>query len=974
MSRRLNITSKSTVDKEVTNLFNLKDKSQYSHALLSLHQKYKDDDLVNRIQEIFIKKQRTIIIGAKKFAEAFRKRYGTSDMPYHLLLSKARTHAKKHHIDEAIFIEFQRMYEQELVGANKTSEVVIPITNLMKVLGNINSNIEGELIINKSDNSNLQNIITEWKQSKQLHAQTLIQGLQYTDLHKVALSGIIDKTEHNPAEHIHPVIAAMFLPKIELFESHFLQSNIGSIVNSRYNQETLTTRPDYELFYNMVTDPNDVVCDNHTPIVDLLNRSRLQQHLWNSVLHLRNGQYYGTSFNEFIRSVDNCKLNKYDNPDFTYGRHDGTIIKRLLSAFSFRPTVIATLPVSQVFSMNPYSQNIRPTVTSIPMINVRLNAYQDKPITVGSTAISGNPRNPVKLSKCLTQQQTFIEGNTLIQRISDVIYSRQVLIFYIDRRAHVLKFGHPFNITRLPTAIAGFERINTHPVDLECKITVKPESNRPDTYCLRSVVVAEIQPSDVNTRDSRSIVIGSSSFIYDYDYNYDKNEIKSTSDIFTWNKDLINNEQKFITDIINILDKNNTDYKRINIESHLKNIFDNLASLKNVVNINEIKKVLANIEPISVLSNLFKGGAAVAVAEGEETPVGEETPTANITPGFFNSLSGFITKAKTIITSPLSIFSSSSPSPVHTTSLADTSSPLLVASTSLVPITSLVPSTSLELSDVDDHMIKLNNLKLRLNVLLNNVKKETEEQQPVLEKIHSKGYIVPTGLSGDLLDTQQTELNQISVLAETIRSNGQNLSNEYNNLVMVNYEIRNLRPNRNKISQDDFNKLENNLREKNILFHKVNESMNVLSAMSNEFNNVYIQKLADVTKTAIKTNAITAEQGLTINNDLQFLDINNEKQNIINSLITYIMSIMVPNPDSAKHIYHYDPGKALNKHSPYSVYDVLTKTSIINKDTHIIPGVQLIDALNKDQCDKMICEQGIIFIYQNFKYGVKNRI
>ncbi len=523
MSRRSkSVSSGSTVDREVAHLFSLKDKSQYTNALLSLRDKYKDEDLVNKIQQVFIEKQSNIIKGAKKFADAVRRKYASTNLPYHQLIAKARAHAKKHEISEDEFAEFQRIYEQELAGTNKSNEVVIPVTNLMKVLGNISMGQVGSFNIEESDYRILQDLLKEFELSRPLHAQTLLQALQYTDLATQALTGIIDRNRHNPGEHVHPIVAAMFLPKIHLFESHFLFSSIGNIVKSRHAQEPLTTRPDYELFYSLVTDPNDVVCDNKTPVMDLLNRSRLQCNLWNAVLHLRNGQVYNESFREFIRSVDTCRLNKYDSPDLVYGRHDGTVIKRLLSAFSFRPTVVATLPIGNVFSANPYAQNVRPTVTSIPMINVRLHAYQNVNPTLAITptlgAVAGSG-TPVKLSSCLTQTQTFIEGNILVQRISDVVYSREVLIFYIDRRAHLLQYGSPFNISRLPTAIAGFERINTHALELECSITVRPNSGTPsDTFCLRSVVVAEVSAAAnaPTPNDPRSIVVGSSAFILDY--------------------------------------------------------------------------------------------------------------------------------------------------------------------------------------------------------------------------------------------------------------------------------------------------------------------------------------------------------------------------------------------------------------------------------------------------------------------------
>ena len=515
MSRRSNTSNSNTIEMEVSRLFNLKNTQQFTSALLALRNKYKDEELVNKIQRNFSDRHSRIVKGAKKFAEAIRKRYSQSNLPFHQLLSKARAHAHKHGLSESEFAEFQRMYEQELSGTMHKNEVVVPVTNMMKVLGNISTGFDSNFKVDESDKKSLEEIIKMNDMSRPLHAQTILQSLQYTDLNKIALDGKANRASDNPGDHVHPIIAAMFLPRINLLESHFLHSSICNIVKLRYMQESLTTRPDYELFYNLVTDPNDVVCDTKTPVIDLLNRSKLQHHLWNSVLHLRNGQAFNPLFREFTSAIDVCRLNKYDNPDMIYGRHDGTILKRLLSAFSFRPTVITTLPIGNVFANNPYAQNVRPTVTSIPMINVRLQQYQ----SVSSSAFSkASPTGPVKLKDSLLKVDTFIEGNKLVQRVSEVMYSREVLIFYVDRRANILEYGTPFNLSKLPAAVAGFERINDIEIDVECSITIRDQ----DKFCLRSVVVADTKDQDVNDKDSRKLVVGSSTFLFDYAYIVDK--------------------------------------------------------------------------------------------------------------------------------------------------------------------------------------------------------------------------------------------------------------------------------------------------------------------------------------------------------------------------------------------------------------------------------------------------------------------
>jgi hypothetical protein len=186
-----------------------------------------------------------------------------------------------------------------------------------------------------------------------------------------------------------------------------------------------------------------------------------------------------------MSAVDVCRINKHDNPDLVYGRHDGTILKRLLAAFSFRPTVVATMPVSNIFSNNPYAQNARPTVTSIPMINVRLLGFKtSKTVPLGDATAH---KDYINLEDAVDQVQTFIEGNVLVNRATNLLYSREVLFFYVDRRAHIMNLGmNVFNMEQLPKAVSGFERINTANVYAPCTMEVGG-----DKFFLRSVVSAK---------------------------------------------------------------------------------------------------------------------------------------------------------------------------------------------------------------------------------------------------------------------------------------------------------------------------------------------------------------------------------------------------------------------------------------------------------------------------------------------------
>lgn len=487
----------SSVNDEVQKLLRKSGKIT-SQDFIRLRSQFKDDDLVNKIQALYAEKQGDIMKKARKFAQLIREKYSNTQTPFHLLLEKAHKYKVKYGLSDEEFSEFQRIYEQELVGL-KSTEVIQPATNLMKVLGGVTLDYHGfQGKLNDADAKTLQEILKLHEATRPLHAQVLLQSMQYKDCDVEALTGAYNRDLHTIGEHVHPVVAALFLPKFKNVDEFFLFSNMAGIVKSRYTGAPLVSRPDYELFYALTTDPNDVVCDNRSPILDLLNRSQLQHQLWNSVLHLRNGQYYNASFRDFIGTVDMCRLNKQDTPDLVYGKFDGVIIKRLLAAFSFRPTIISTSPVLlNNLSTNPYLLNVRPQVTAVPMINMRLSPQS-------------NEAEAVSLQDAFEQHQFFLEGGAIVPKATSIIWSRCLLIFYVDRRSVAINYKDKFNafaMNSLPSTvtIAGFEKLNVNPVNVDMELTI-----RDATYELRSVVISEI---NTNVDAGENIVIGSSALI-----------------------------------------------------------------------------------------------------------------------------------------------------------------------------------------------------------------------------------------------------------------------------------------------------------------------------------------------------------------------------------------------------------------------------------------------------------------------------
>jgi hypothetical protein len=190
-----------------------------SQDFLRLRSIYKDEELVNDIQNAYIEKTGNISKKAKKFAQLIREKYNDSQTPFHVLLDKALKYKAKYGLTDDEFAEFQRIYEQELVGL-KSQEIILPATNVQKLLGGVTLDFHGFASkLDGDDYKYLQEILKLQAASRPLHAQVLLQSIKYRDLDFEAISGVYDRNLHRIGEHIHPVVVALFWPKFEVVEN-----------------------------------------------------------------------------------------------------------------------------------------------------------------------------------------------------------------------------------------------------------------------------------------------------------------------------------------------------------------------------------------------------------------------------------------------------------------------------------------------------------------------------------------------------------------------------------------------------------------------------------------------------------------------------------------------------------------------------------------------------------------------------------
>jgi hypothetical protein len=157
-------------------------------------------------------------------------------------LKKAKKYKKKYNLSDSEFEEFRRIYERNIAGdVHRPQHLTVsaPNTNLSRTLGNGVVDMNEGLRFAEDDWGVLNQILVLHAQKKTTHAQVVLQSISYNDVAYEAIAGNYDSARNNPHCHVHPVIAALFMPKITIFDEHMLLANMAYIVKQRYTKQPI---------------------------------------------------------------------------------------------------------------------------------------------------------------------------------------------------------------------------------------------------------------------------------------------------------------------------------------------------------------------------------------------------------------------------------------------------------------------------------------------------------------------------------------------------------------------------------------------------------------------------------------------------------------------------------------------------------------------------------------------------------------
>jgi hypothetical protein len=495
------------IEKAVNRIFEKDNRKTEYQILEELKQKYRDNEIVDAIMKRYGEKLKRV----KKLAEKIKERLYTKhpNLTTKEKIDKIIQYKQKFNFDDSELEVIKNLVILNVGILGKSPEPSLSVTEMSKALGFMPASyhMTGKLQVKKEEQEEFEAIRAIAAGTKELHQQVTLQSIVYNGETDLPYNTTFERTKINLFSFVHPVVAALFLPKFQILDSHMLLASIAQIIEQKHLGFELKTQPEYELYWDIATDPAEVACSNKTkPFTDLLNRCNVQVKLWESVLNLRQGKFYMNDLSSFILAIDKCKASVFDAADLAYIKDEGTILRKLFAAFSLRPTIVATMP--SVIGLNQETSNIASLssqqITTLHMLTVRI------PMN-----IHNEPVRTVNLKSSLTQQrQLYIHHRQISVRTQNVLYSREILVFYVSRRYHGFnldKLSRPYEIASLPVTMSVFERLQSQGVEFPMDFQHDKQN-----FALTSLVAVDTAKTYINGNvdtDNNQIIIGCSAYI-----------------------------------------------------------------------------------------------------------------------------------------------------------------------------------------------------------------------------------------------------------------------------------------------------------------------------------------------------------------------------------------------------------------------------------------------------------------------------
>jgi len=467
--------------------FYLKSGLSSSQVATMLELQKKDSKEIAAFIAKYEESRRKIAKMIRKFVEKISEKYGQLETAE--LIRKGIKFAVKNKFSEAEKVAFLRFVVRGDIDNVIQSPETSDYTEMSKFFGF--SRIHGSVVdIKPQEIATLNEIVRLYETTRALHMAVKNQSMIYESCAPEVIHASYDKAKHNAYVYINPVIAMMFIPKIELFEKRMINLDIGRFIVShaqqylrktisgsfeRYDPEII--RDEYMFALEMANDPNALpFLTEESPIINLLKRYKIQIELWKNISNLRQGKIFSSGdydandfISNFYKAMGEFEYAEVTSPDTVLVHDEASILRKILHVFAIRPTYTLYSPINNVSdgalrTMNVMSQQL---LINTPMVTINLSlSSQDTAST---------------LESFLKQDNWIMERKSIVLKRREVAYSKDLVIFNINRKqqstniAKVIENKNKMDLTyqvTLPLTISSYADINTANITYSSTINV----------------------------------------------------------------------------------------------------------------------------------------------------------------------------------------------------------------------------------------------------------------------------------------------------------------------------------------------------------------------------------------------------------------------------------------------------------------------------------------------------------------------
>jgi hypothetical protein len=528
MSRSHEIDNKtpSSVKNEVDRLIR-EGKYQISPAeAVKLREKFKDSAMFELVMEHLNEAHVKILNVAKKYYKYAQTQLLGGNKSIDYVLKQAVPFAKKVPLTDAEIDAFRRLVEEMIEGKiPQESSTYRHISSVGSLFG-VSSAEQVESMkenLSSGDFAKIQDIVRLEAANKALYQQVVLQSVQYNDCDLIAVSGKFDPERNNAFQHVHPLVAALYIPKFDILDRTTIHAHLAGIVKARYNREPILNQVDKELFENIIYNNRREVC-SMSPAEDLQKRVNLQHALWANIVALRSGRYYSVN-SDFVTSLDQCHLT-YVSPINTVVNDEGAALRRIFGSFGLN-TIQFTLKANPQY----VAANVNMGASLfVPTTREEDRTSLDAVITLDMSDWRSKNGAAYDLNEILKQKNYYLDENDrYVQVDTEVSAVYKLLSIYVPRRKSSVvqrqnvgsnSIAATFiNFTQLPLTISGLSELNNYPVSAPDALRIGSSQ----VVRKRSSLVVEVIPyqSPNNENTVVELVTSTSAIIYKKEANGD---------------------------------------------------------------------------------------------------------------------------------------------------------------------------------------------------------------------------------------------------------------------------------------------------------------------------------------------------------------------------------------------------------------------------------------------------------------------